>query len=416
LAGLAVAPSTARAEIDLPDVTANRGIGAGTFRFWPRVDLTGGYDSNVYYLSDEDSGVVRDAAVVAVAPGLRVENPEYGDFHLQLDLAGRYLRYLSGDERLDDKQSNFEADATLRLGFFERRDFSFALYDAFQHKLDTPNFSTTRTFNRLANKAGTRLAVHPGGIGRRKAFTVALDYAFELQRFLDDERDDLDFDVHEVALTGEWWFFPLTALVWDVGVQARLWRDGSAALSRNDSVPLRLRAGFTGFITRRIAATAIVGYGQGFYADGPDIQTPLADVSLTYTPMLTTVLTVGYSRDFADSFYGNFYAFDRLYLDVKQRLWDRLTLRATGGYYFIDFSDFTAPGAVAVSGGDRREEEVDVLASAELEVARWIALDVSYRYRNRFSDFRQVSEGTGALLDAGGFERHFAMAGVSIRY
>jgi hypothetical protein len=422
------APLTAFGQLSLPDLAGQRGIHAGAFQFWPRLVLQGGYDSNVFYVADEDVSEAITAPMLLVTPGLRIENPQFKDIHLILDAAGTYRQYFSGNSLVDDNQSNFGADIKAGAEFYPRRMASLDLFDTFVHRVDTPNYSTSKTFNRIANRAGVKVAVHPGGFEGRKAFEVALEYNYDIDRYLD--YDTLGQDQHSANLMAYWKFFPKTALLLDVDFALRSWEEGAAVQGRTESMPLRVNMGLDGFVTKKIAVTLTGGYGQGFYESGEDYQSFLADVSVTYSPLSTTILTVGYERDFVDSFYANYYVFDRFYFEGAQRLWDRLDLKVKAGYHLLNFSEFNPASAGTGSDGlynvtealERSDSALDVKASVDLDVTRFFAFQLEYAYRQVFSDFQQfvsVDEtvsGDDVLSDVGGYAKHLIMGGVRIQY
>jgi hypothetical protein len=435
--GALLCSPAALAQLSLPSVEDQRGLSAGTFRFWPRLDLEGGFDSNVFFQRDNDAFFDDQTApigspVIRVAPGIRIENPEYTDIRFTLDGEASYRRFFSGEPNVDEGQSNVGAVANLLVAMFEKRDFSLRIFDTFTHQIDTPNFSSATTFNRVVNKAGLRVALHPGGVNGRKALEVGAEYAFEFERFVDFST--FDVDMHHAKLYGSWKFFPKTALEVQANLTVRRWLDTDVGQNRVNALPLRVTAGINGFITSKLATTLRVGYGQGFYEAGPDIQTPIGQASLTYTPTSTTVLTGGYQRDFVNSLYGNFYAFDRIFVDAKQRLFGQLDLALVVGYNFLDFARFD-PGAAGPQAGflrtanmlERGEQALEARFTASYDLSRWVVLKLSYEYRHLFSNFAMEAQQVEPIgdtppsdeifiIDRGGFERHFVMAGVSLRY
>jgi hypothetical protein len=285
--------------------------------------------------------------------------------------------------------------------------------------------------------------VHPGGVGQRKALEIGAEYSFQFERYVDF--DAFDTNMHNVRLYGRWRFFPKTALEIDAKLSVRQWLEQNDFAGRTNSMPLRITAGINGFITKKLATTLKAGYAQGFYAAGPDVQTAIGQASLTWTPMSTIVLTGGYQRDFVDSLYGNFYTYDRFFLDTRFQLFGALSLQATAGFQLLEFSRFD-PSSNGQQRGfirysnvlQRNEQAVDAKLSLSYDFARYIGLIVSYEFRTLLSDFEMFGEqlgdsaagvpaqpvpranqrGDGSFfdIDRGGYVRHFVLAGVSIRY
>lgn len=423
-------PGAAIGQIRLPDVSTARGIHVGEFRFSPRAEFFGGYDNNLFYDAFDDPREPARVALLDITAGLRVENPDFQDFRLQLDASGTYHRVFSPSETLNETQSSFGGDITFLGEFFPKSVFSFGVFDVFKHTIDAPNYSSDRTFNRLFNKVGAAVAFHPGNSEGRSALDVELTYAYEINRFVDFER--LDHDAHGFGFLLTWKFFPKTALVLDGNLRLESWTVQDQQRGRTDATPLRILGGINGFITKQIALQARVGFGQGFYASGTDIQTVLGKAVLTWTPVNTTILTIGYDRDFTQSYYANFYGFDRFSATVNQRLWNRLELHGEAAYSLLDYADFDPSGVsvlydvvhpyLVVNEANRQESAIDASASVEVEVLSYLSLRLEYNFRQLFSDFAMYTSadnalGTGdRLIDRGGYARHVAKGGLIVRY
>ncbi len=422
----------AHAQLQLPDLSAYRGIKAGRFKIWPRFDVEGGYDSNVFYQSSSDPTPITTAGLLRVGPGVRVENPTYGDLHLVFDGVAKYRRFFSGNDQVDSQQSNIQADVDFVLGLFERRIVAARVFDHFQRRLDTPNESIDATYNRFINRAGLRVGFRPGFLpgrtSRRPAFEIGLQYAFDLIRF--DDFSEFDQNQHEARLLGQWRFFPKTALEFSATWALRDWRQASRDGSRHDSRPLRVLIGLNGFITRHIAATVRVGYGQGFYTEGPDVHAPIGRLSVSWTPRDQTVVTGGYMRDFTDSYYSNYFTADRVFAEAQQQLGHHFDVRAHVEYDYLHFASFD-PSAVGAdvlgrfrvtNQTTRREHAIVARLDAEWDVTRFLGLTLGYHFERRFSDFREYVSADATLsdddtlIDAGGFVRHELVAGLRAQY
>jgi len=420
--------SSASAQLTNPDTSIARGITAGDFKIWPWLTIEAGYDSNVFYLSEDDPQAdtedgVQAAPILRVNPGIRFENPNYRDVHLRMEFSGGWRQYFSDDKAVDT-QSDFMADADLLARFFPRSMVGFDVFDAFTHRLDTPNFSSNQSLSRIVNRAGGRISLHPGGVDGNRAIDVSLEYAYDLERFTDFET--LDRDMHRFKLLGSWKFYPKTAFILDATLGIRSWVTPDEAYGRVDSMPVRVRAGIQGAVTRRIDLVMKAGWGQGLYESGEDFGSLIGDVRVQWRPRRTSTLGVGYRRNFVDSFYGSFYRFDAFEVDAKQRLWDRLEVGGSLGYHLLDYADFVPEQAqdpqftsVSVNEPERVEHALVGSVRVALDVARFLSLEATYSYRQVFSDF--LSEGTTAggqvtVFDAGGYTRHAILGGVRIQY
>lgn len=413
VAWVALAPDAhAQAWLALPDVTADRGIQAGTFKFWPEVSLEGRWDSNVFNVSSDDLDPVTSTALLRVLPALRIDNPDFDVIHLEFGVKGDIRQYFT--DNTDVKaQPQFGVSADLGVELFPRSVASFRVFDSFRDWLETPNFSTTRSFQRINNKVGGRLSLHPGGTSERRALDVSMQYAYGFDKFLDFEQ--FDKQTHEVNLLGSWKFYPKTALIVEATLAFNSWDTPAPLEGRTDSMPLRALVGVTGFVTKTIAGTIKVGYGQGFYDSGDDFQSVVASVHFSWMPVESTLLDLGYDRDFVDSYFANFYVSDKISLRFEQRLWDVVTIKLDGAYAFLGFGTATAPTGVTYSpSNDRSEQALTVDLSLDFDILRYLGARVGYELTDVFSDFQQSRDGT--LADVGGYVRHQVFGSLIARY
>ena len=295
------------------------------------------------------------------------------------------------------------------------------------HRLETPNFSTTKTFNRLVNTAGAKARLHPGGVGGRRALEFAAGYDYRIEKFVDF--GSLDQDQHTFDFLATWKFFPKTALFGNANFALRSWDTEAVEFGRTNSKPLRFFAGLTGFISNKVSSTLKLGYGGGNYDQGQDFSGVLGEATISYMPVRSTVLSVGYKRDFRDSLYSNFYGMDRVSLTGKQQFLGRVNLKTEFAYTLIDYGFFD-PSATEVAGGtfnvvnttDRQDAAFDVNSSMEFELSRFFAFQLSYNYREVFSEFEERNSADGVLseddtvIDVGGYSRHLILGGVRLQY
>jgi len=418
----------ASAQIVAPDTSISRGITAGSFKIWPWVSVEAGYDSNVFYLSEDDPQAdsedgVKSSPMLHVKPGIRFENPNYRDVHLRMEVSGGWRQYFSDDKDVET-QSDFMADADFTARFFPKSMVGFDVFDSFTHRLDTPNFSSSQSLSRIVNRAGGRVSIHPGGVDGNRAFDVSLEYAHDMERFTDFS--NLDRDMHRFKLLASWKFFPRTALVFDASMGLRSWNQPAEEFGRINSSPVRVLTGLRGAVTRHINVVLNLGWGQGLYESGEDFGSLIGDMRVQWRPRRTSSLGVVYRRNFVDSFYGSFYRFDAFELDASQRLWDRLEIAGSVGYHLLDYADFTPtqavdPQFVSVNVNDPERVEHALVGNVRLsvDVARFLSPEATYNYRQVYSDF--LAEGTtaggeSAVFDAGGYTRHAILGGVRIQY
>lgn len=408
------AEASAQTWLSLPDLSVERGIHAGTFKFWPEVAIEGRWDSNIFSVAEGDVDARMSTALLRVLPGLRIDNPEYDTIHLEFSVLGDIRQYFADDPAVE-AQPQFGVDANFGMELFPRAVASFRVFDAFRDTLEAPNFSITDSFQRLSNKAGGRLSIHPGGTADRRALDVSAQYAYGFDKFLDFEQ--FDKQTHEINLLGSWKFYPKTALVLDATLGFNSWDSPDPAQGRTDSMPLRARLGVSGFITKTIAGTLKLGYGQGFYDAGDDFQSVLAAVHFAWMPLEVTLLDLGYDRDFVDSYFANYYVSDKVSLKFQQRLWELLTIKLDTSYSFLDFGDVTpAPDRVFLPSNDRSEQVLRVDFALDFNIIRYLGATIGYQMTDVFSDFEQRLVQDNTLIDRGGYLRHQVYGSLTARY
>ena len=141
------------------------------------------------------------------------------------------------------------------------------------------------------------------------------------------------------------------------------------------------------------------------------------------------VLSLGYTRDFQDSLYANFYGHDKVSLRAMQQFLGRFNIKTELAYSMIDYSFYDPSGAPVyqdlfkvVNTTDRQDAALDLLTSLDFEVTRYFAFQLSYRFREVYSDFEERSSNDAVLsvddevIDVGGYDRHMVLGGVRIQY
>jgi len=136
--------------------------------------------------------------------------------------------------------------------------------------------------------------------------------------------------------------------------------DTSVADLIGDVDPIRARVGINGLVTSSFAFLGMVGWGSSLYK-GPGAQqfdSLIAQAELKWyiapnpgnDPVSATLslssLALGYTRDFFNSYLGDFYARDRGYATLSHFFGGRFLLVIDGGVAAIRYPDIRAPQAV----------------------------------------------------------------------
>ena len=121
-----------------------------------------------------------------------------------------------------------------------------------------------------------------------------------------------------------------------------------------------------------VAINAWVGYGNGFYANGPSPNTAIGGLNLAWKPTLLSTGVIGYQHDFQNSLLGAYYDMDLAYISWQQLVW-RFTGFVRLQYANERFNGVNPPLLESFVGGGRRVHPIgdDVAAT----VADHFALD-----------------------------------------
>jgi hypothetical protein len=259
-----------------------------------------------------------------------------------------------------------------------------------------PNLSFTRDDVGV----GAELVTQPGS----GTLDWHLGYHFHDTLFENGIGQPYDNYIHQAFTRGRWRFRPRTAFVYDASLGFTTYTNASEALKVGlvSSTPVRTRIGITGLITDRLAVLGEVGWGatfvdqeiaaqpqydsvigqaeiKWFLSASPGISA-MSDVSLALSS-----LALGYTRDFASSYIGNYYGSDRGYLKFSYFFAGRALLTLEGGVGAIEY-----PQMFFGDGTSRANAFTDVRADAtlfgEYRFTDTFGLNATLRYSANFSN------------------------------
>jgi hypothetical protein len=435
-------PSSGFAQAWLADRSRaeGQGIRTGDVEFHPGIGVELGYDSNLYYSSDEpasDPALVpprRDSAILRVTPHLLFST--IGEQRRQQGEGGgggssgsgrqdqptvtfrggvwaSYYEYFN-DERL----RNVSIDAGLRVNILPGRPFSMSLFDDFSRSIRPFTENTFLTTSaRDQNTAGIdfTFSTHGNVFQVRTGYRFSVDY-FEGEVF----RYGNNFG-HQFELQETFRFFPQTALLHDTSVAIRDYfqEDLVGPTATFDSVRLTTRVGINGAITPEISALLLVGYAAGFYGSNipgydQDFDSFIAHAQLTWTMEQNMRLAIGYMRTFNPSFIGNFMSLDRGFANFQMTLWGSLLLGLEGGVGYADFGQIVDErGGMVGTSTNREDVRVDASLFTEYRFTDWLGINGSLQYQGNFTDFRYVvMTPGGVVIDPASFNKFEAWLGV----
>ncbi len=401
------------------------GVQGGPFVVHPGLSLSVGFDSNVYYASERESNSLRQSPEGVIEPSMALEMADPGVWDLSGEAAVGWRQYLTDDEAVRS-QSGLSANVDLNSHWNAEGTASFALSNEFVRTNETPSSATRRASNRLFNRTGAMVGLHPGA-GLLETYG-SYDFSFYRHNLY----PDLDRHTHHFGWDGHWAFLPKTSLTAEVDYRMIRYEQefrgadvGSDERLQNvDSDPIRVRGGIEGLLTPRVSLGLRGGYGWAGYQEGPDYSGILAQVEASYqfgTIEYDNRLRAGYERDFRDSSVGNFYTTHRFLTGYEQGFVDnrlRLELEADA-----QIRDYAPTGITTAQTEDFEfqfpEELSDLLvgvsASTNLEIRKGWDAGVRYSFRSNFTDdeIAVLGPGEDVIRD---YQRHHVLLTTTLRY
>jgi hypothetical protein len=236
----------------------------------------------------------------------------------------------------------------------------------------------------------------------------------------------LDNGTHEASTRGRWRFRPRTALIYDATLRFISYNDPNRAAEQGlvGSTPLRTRIGMNGLITDRLGILLLVGWGASFYDTGrtplqPQYDSIIGQGEVTWflapgpgiaeTPALGLALSsisLGYNRDFQNSYLGNFYGSDRGYLRFNYFFAGRALVTLEGGIGAVEYPDMywlpPATAAPALRHTRFTDYRADATLFGEYRFSSTVGLNATVRYTANISNVHDMPDqlpmaGTGVF-------------------
>jgi hypothetical protein len=440
----ALLPSVARAQANLaiPDSPAwlqdrryNEGVGirSGDLEIHPGIAGEAGYDSNWFLRSDSNGGYANSgpltppipALVFRITPSLYlstlgpqrregdlVAEPPSVRFRAGVNATYREFIGVSSDpvasQTQNDisKQRNLSGAADARLDIAPERPFGMGIFANYARTIQ-PNAAVADpnlSFNRDDVSVGGEFVVQPGS----GTLDWHFGYQFHDTIFEDSAGAVYDNTTHEAFTRGRWKFRPRTALIYDATFRFIQYANSAQALQQGlvSSTPVRGRFGLNGLVTDRFAFLGLVGWGASFYdttiARQPQFDSVIGQAELKWflsaSPgiqqasdlgLALSSISVGYNRDFANSYLGNYYGSDRGYLRFNYFFAGRALVTLEGGAGAIEYPNMYWPENTLrhTSFTDLR---VDSTLFGEYRLSDSFGINATVRYTANFSN-AQVS-------------------------
>jgi hypothetical protein len=432
----------------LKDRKYNEGIGirSGDLEIHPGVAGEVGYDSNWFLRSDSNGGFVnsgpnsppipalefritpslylstlgpqrREGDVVAEPPSVRFRTGVNATYREFIGLSSSPVASAPSNDI--SRQRNVSGAADARLEIAPERPFGAALFANYGRTIQ-PNASTgdpNLSFNRDDVSAGGEFVTQPG--------SGTLDWHFGAQFhdtiFEDSAGSAYDNTTSEAYTRGRWKFRPRTALVYDATFRFINYANAGSAFTQGlvSSTPVRARFGINGLVTDRFAFLGIVGWGASFYdtklATQPQYDSVIGQAELKWylsanpgiqapseVGLALSSIAVGYTRDFQNSYLGNYYGSDRGYLRFNYFFAGRALVTLEGGAGAIEYPNMYWPG-----GAERHPSFTDLRVDAtlfgEYRLSDSFGINTTVRYTANFSNaqVQDVDPAGGAPVPAG---------------
>ncbi len=403
------------------------GVRGGAFVLHPGLSLSAGFDSNVYHASSDEVGRLQQAPELQLEPSLSFSHAEDGLWQLSGEASVTWRQFLTDDDRVRN-QSGLAANADVNSVWNSDGTASLELSNDFTRTNETPSQRLSENSNRIFNRSGARVGLHPGA-GILESY-ASYDFSFYRHNLY----EDLDRHTHRLGWDGRWSFLPKTSL--SLGVDYRMIRydepfrgDASVVnpegrLRNVDSNPLRIRGGLEGQFTPRISARLRSGYGWSRYEEGPNHSGFLVDGQASYqfgNVDYDNRLRVGYRMDFSDSTVGNYYTTHRGLAGYEQGFVNnrlRLDLEASvqvRNYAETGVQSAQTPNADVVFPDELSDLLVGLNARTRYEIRRGWSVSARYGFSANLTDDEIIVDGPGedSIRD---YQRHHVLVSTSLRY
>lgn len=426
------AVAAAQEQVWLKDRRYTEGIGyrVGDFELHPGIAGEFGYDSNFFHRSSTDQNGPVGSLRLRITPSFSVstlgkQRLEAGGSPPSVEFRGSvsatYNEYfpVSGPQDGRDNLSNnrnVSGDVDLQLTILPNRPWSGTLHAGATRSLTPTNQGIpSDSFNRIMPRAGGELIWTPG----RGLFDWRLGYGFSGTFFESGTFSRLTNVQNQIQTRGRWRFLPRTALIYDARLGFITYTDPTPG-GKTASHPLRTTIGVNGLITPSFSALAFVGWGTSFYStpaggDEQNFNSVIGQVEAKWfiTPnpssdpgaatLSLSTLSVGFTRDFVDSYIGTYYERDRGYANLSYFFGGRFLVVVDAGAGPIIYPPIK--GTPGLLEGDTNVR-VDASIFGEYRFKDAFGLNATVRYGQNFGNTVVTIDGLSDELNWQQFEAY----------
>jgi hypothetical protein len=438
LAGLAVAacllwPATGLAG-------PGDGLQAGSLVVHPRLSLTGEYDTNVFRQAEGELGVadLSSAPILYIAPGLGIQTEDPQALDLNFDGELVWEQFFGGGNAIDS-QTGLTGNAFLGAELNPNGGFSFTIENNFVHNSEEPTVTSASERNWFRNSLGGIIGIHPGD----DILRIDLGYHWNINQYYFDSALDLDKQQHVASFDMTWRFLPKTAFILESDLEFNRYETPTrgvqgSGLRNVDSMPVNVKGGLSGLISRRLSTKLLFGWEWGIYESGPDYSEPIGRAQFAFNwgnLSLDNHIAVHYERSFDDSTLSNYYGSHEVGGEIQQNFFDKaFGLRAGAKYILRDYGDLnadTGPSGpnqepqyyvVENRNGDEiripfglNDKILNINAAIMSDFADWGSLELSYNFWGNFTNdsINIPTENVNSLRE---FQQHVVQLKATVKY
>jgi hypothetical protein len=425
------AVASAQDQIWLRDRRYTEGAGyrVGDFEIHPGAAAEFGYDSNYLRRAPDESPyaslrlrLTPSVSLSTLGLARREEGSPRPSVEFKAGVSATYNEFFpvgvpaAGGETIR-QQRDVGVNVDLGLVILPGRSWSGALNLSYMRAVNPTDqglvSGSALTFNRDLPRGAAELIWTPGA----GLFEWRLGYSFSGTIFEANEFKQLT-NINNAATTrGRWRFLPRTSLMYDAsfGFITYTAPGSEAAGGKVSSHPMRARLGVNGLITPTLSVLALGGWGSSFYSSSTAhaeyaenfdsfigqlelkwFLTPSSSVSSGTNPTQTaptmSSISVGFLRDFYDSYIGNYYERDRGYLSFSYLFGGRFLIVVDGGAGPVIYPKAWFAGKANPSFTDVR---IDASLFAEYRFKDQFGVNASVRYNQNVSSMSIVDQASG---------------------
>lgn len=410
------APAVAEAQ-DQPwlrnrNYTEGIGYRVGEFELHPGLAAEFGYDSNYLHRAPEEDPI--GSLRLRITPSLslstlgtqrRAAGGPPPDVEFRAALSATYNEFfpvsgsIPGREKMS-QQRNLGASLDLDLKILPSRPWSGDIYAKFLRDIiASPQGLTSDSFNQVIPRAGAELIWTPGS----GLLDWRLGYEFTGTFFESGRYTQLSNFDHQIRTRGRWRFLPRTALMYDGRLSFINYPAEGKGTNKTASHPLRALIGINGLVTSSFSLLGLVGWGASFYTSSvpqEDFDNVIGQLEVKWyiTPnpsndpaaagLSLSTLSVGFVRDFYDSYIGTYFERDRGYASFSHFFGGRFLVVAEGGAGPIVY-----PAIPKLNLQPFTDIRIDASLFGEYRLRDWFGINATLRYGRNISNTRVIAPG-----------------------